>query len=61
MAKISKYEQGKQRARAAAIKWQDEFCRTSPDWLKLKNDFDYFMKLARRYGLVTEFRENGII
>lgn len=57
----SKYEQGKQRARAAAIKWQAEFCRTSPDWLTVKKDFDYFMKLARRYGLVTEFRENGII
>lgn len=58
---MNKYEQGKQRAREAAIKWQSEFCKASPDWLKVKNDFDKFMKLARRYGLITEFRENGII
>lgn len=54
------YAKAKQDARDEAIQWQ----------LSLRGDESYgevaeaqsrFEKLARRYGLVGEFRENGII
>ena len=57
---MSKYQKGKERARQQAIEWQ----RTAPDNLsygELSDAADKFGRLAKRYGLVAEFRENGII
>ena len=57
---MSRYQKGKERARAAAIEWQ----HTAPENLsygELADAADHFERLAKRFGLVREFRENGII
>ncbi len=61
MAKIKKtYQQLKQAAREAAINWQYEFSQTNMSWGELADWQEHFEKLGRRYGLLQEFRENGI-
>lgn len=57
----SEYERGKENARAEAMRWQYEFANGAKDWGDVWDAWDYFEKLARRFGLVREFRENGII
>ena len=56
---MNKYQQGKERAREKAIEWQND-CR-SKSWLELAIEQEKFERLAKRYGLVKEFSENGII
>lgn len=63
MEKIKKttYKQQKEKARQLAIDWQIEFSQNDhfmSEWAYYNN---YFYKLAKRYGLIKEFRENGII
>ncbi len=58
---MTKYEEGKARARESAIEWQYNFCLTDHSWDELADAQYYFERLARRFGLVREFRENGII
>lgn len=55
------YAQGKENARQAAIDWQADFANNSYSYGELAEWSAYFERLARRYGLVGEFRENGII
>ena len=58
---MNEYQKGKERARNKAIRFQrslDEYCLS---WSELAEWQDYFYKLARRYGLVKEFKENAII
>lgn len=57
---MNKYQRAKERAREQAIEWQ----HTAPEDLsygELADVADYFQRLAKRYGLTAEFRENGII
>lgn len=57
---MNEYQRRKERARAAAIEWQ----HTAPEDLsygELADIADRFRRLAKRFGLVREFRENGII
>lgn len=54
------YNRMKARARETAICWQEEFANKSMSWEELADAQDYFEKLGKRYGLLTEFRENGI-
>lgn len=55
------YQRSKEIIRQAAIDWQKSFesclysCEEIVEW---QNKFE---KLGKRYGLLTEFRENGII
>lgn len=56
---MNKYQQGKECAREKAIEWQSE--QKPKSWLELANEQEKFERLAKRYGLVKEFRENGII
>ena len=53
---MSKYQIRKAAARDRAIAWQEEF---NDNCLSYWNS--YFTRLAKRYGLTNEFRENGII
>lgn len=57
---MSKYQENKQRIREEAIEWQlstfDEYFGGLNLWLNQ----DYFRKMGKRYGLLREFRENGI-
>ena len=57
----SRYQIGKETARQQAIDWQADFCNHNYSYGELAYFSDYFIKLGKRYGLLKEFRENGII
>ena len=54
------YVRMKRRARNTAICWQEKFRDSSMSWGELAEAQDYFEKLGKRYGLLAEFRENGL-
>lgn len=56
-----KYEYGKARARAKAINFQIECSKRNMSYSECLDYDIYFTKLGKRYGLLREFRENGII
>ena len=51
----------KERTRQLAIYWQMASSENSLSWEGCIIADGYFRRLARRYGLVREFRENAII
>ena len=51
----------KEDARQEAIDWQYWASEQSLSYGELAEYADYFGKLARKFGLTEEFRENGII
>lgn len=57
---MNKYQRAKENARNKVIRYQNkQLCLT---WGGEMADIQgYFEKLGRRYGLLSEFRENGII
>lgn len=56
---MTKYQIEKEKARQKAIEWQNNFGSCSfEEIIHIEN---YFEKMARRYGLTKEFKENGII
>lgn len=55
------YQEEKGYARQQAIDWQIDFVNHNYDYGDLAFFSDYFTKLGKRYGLLKEFRENGII
>lgn len=54
------YKQQKEKARELAVQWQHDFANNNYSWLELANWGEHFTKLGKRYGLLKEFRENGI-
>ena len=54
------YETRKEMARQEAIDWQNDFCNHNYSHGELAEFGYHFEKLGRRYGLMKEFRENGI-
>lgn len=58
---MNKYQRAKERARDMAVEWQNSFCDQNYSYEELVYWQDYFSRLARRYGLISEFRENAII
>lgn len=54
------YKDQKEQARNKAIDWQLDFANHNYSWGELANWGEYFERLGRRYGLLKEFRENGI-
>lgn len=58
---MNKYQRAKQNARNKAVEWQNDFCNHDYSYGELAYYGEYFSRLARRYGLVREFKENGII
>ena len=58
---MNKYQKGKEKARNEAIEWQSDFAAHNYSYGELAYFSDYFETKARRYGLLREFRENGII
>ena len=58
---MSNYQNYKEKTRQEAIDWQSDFCNHNYSWSELAEWSDYFAKKASRYGLVKEFKENGII
>jgi hypothetical protein len=56
------YAEGKAKAIEEAMNWQRSFTEgRSYTWAEVFEYTSHFTKLAKRYGLVREFRENGII
>ena len=58
---MSNYQKCKERAREAAIEWQHDFDNHNYSYGELAVWTLFFYKLGRKYGLLEEFRENGII
>ncbi len=59
---INKYQTKKKETRQKAIEWQESFADGKKySYEELAEWDDYFMKMARKYGLFEEMRENGII
>lgn len=57
---MKKYQLAKNRAREKAIQWQLEFNENNYSMLEWANFGNYFYNLGKKYGLLKEFRENGI-
>ncbi len=55
------YQRAKGRVRDKAIEWQADFENHNYSYGELAAWSSYFEKLGKRYGLLAEFRENGII
>ena len=55
------YQRAKEKAREKAVEWQSSFENHNYSYGELAYWNNYFNKLAKRYGLMEEFRENGII
>ena len=55
-----KYRKLKENARQIAIDWQAKASETAMSYEELAEAGDYFYRLGKRYGLLGEFRENGI-
>ena len=58
--KISYYEKRKDELREEAKEWQNNFDNETYSWEDLLKCNYYFEKYGKRYGLLKEFRENGI-
>ena len=58
---MTNYERRKDAARQKAIDWQYDFANHNYSYSELAYFGNFFTKLAKRYGLVREFRENAII
>jgi hypothetical protein len=58
---MNNYQIKKEEARQMAIDWQLEFYKDDHYMSECAYWGNYFLKLAKRYGLVKEFRENAII
>ena len=58
---MSNYQKKKENARNEAIRWQSDFENHNYSYGELVAWQAYFEKLAKRYGLVKEFRENAIV
>lgn len=58
---MNTYQRRKDAARAQAIQWQADFPERSIPWAAIAAEQRRLEQLARRYGLIREFRENAII
>ena len=54
------YEMKKEMARQEAIDWQKDVTNHNYSYGELAEFVMHFEKLGKRYGLLKEFRENGI-
>lgn len=54
------YAERKENVREEAIDWQYEASEKNLSYGELAEAGDYFYKMGKRYGLLREFRENGI-
>ena len=55
------YQERKEEARNEAIEWQYSVGEKNYYMSEMAEFYAHFLKLAKRYGLIKEFKENGII
>lgn len=53
--------ESKSHAISLAIDWQKWASEQNLSWLEISNQQEYFRTLAKKFNLVREFKENGII
>ena len=54
-----RYADRRESVRETAIKWSN--CEAWPlSWCEVQTGADWFYRMGKRYGLLTEFRENGL-
>lgn len=58
---MTTYKTRKDAARDAAIMAQQEAAEQVQSWEEVAETADRLERLARRFGLLREFRENGLI
>lgn len=58
---MNAYQKAKARARERAVEFSLNFGEMNLSWADVAYYGNYFERLGRRYGLLQEFRENGII
>lgn len=58
---MTKYQKQKGQARQQAVELQNEISQKSLYYSDLVYYQDIFLKLGKRFGLIREFRENGLI
>jgi len=58
---MNNYQKRKAEVRDEAIEWQSTYCQSDHYMSEWADWGEYFYKLGKRYGLLKEFRENGII
>ncbi len=54
------YNKRKEELRQQAIQWQLDFSERTMSYFQLMMEQSYFYEQGKRYGLLREFRENGI-
>lgn len=57
---MNNYQKAKEKMRQKAINWQNFFNEMSLSYAELAYWQNYFERLGKRYGLLTEFRAEGI-
>ena len=57
---MSNYQKRKEAVREAAINWQASFQSVLWSYAEVAEWQEKCHRLGKRYGLLTEFRENGI-
>jgi len=55
------YVEKKEQVRQEAINWQHDFENNAYDYSELSLMSSYFERMGKRYGLLKEFKENGVI
>ena len=58
---MTRYQKGKEKLRNQAMEWQLDFDNHKYSYLELSQWCEYFSIQAKRYRLIKEFIENGII
>ena len=58
---MNRYQKQKEVVRQEAINYQIEKMGVSMSYAELYEAQQYFEKLGKRYGLLREFRENGVL
>lgn len=59
--KTMTYQENKAITRQKAIDWQNEQAKKSCSYAEMIEQAEYFRTLAKRFGLVKEFKGNCII
>ena len=58
---MNKYKELKERARAEAIALQEANFNTAQSWEQVAQNSDKVYRLGKRYGLIKEFRNEGLL
>lgn len=58
---LNAYDKAKAKARQEAIDWQHQASTQNLSYSEIVEKNNYFERLGKRYGLIKEFRENGVI